>query len=88
METPIQRNTDLSQLTGRWMLDPERTAVSFHTKALWVLGVKGTARVISGDAQLNSDGTVTGKLVIDAASLDTKNKKRDDHLRTGEFWLS
>jgi polyisoprenoid-binding protein YceI len=28
---------------------------------------------------------VQGTLVIDAASFDTKNKKRDDHLRTADF---
>jgi polyisoprenoid-binding protein YceI len=86
MVTPDQKSTDVAQLTGRWKLDPERTAISFQTKAMWVLGVKGTARALDGDAQVSPDGTVNGKLVIDAASLDTKNKKRDDHLRTADFF--
>ena len=30
-------------------------------------------------------GNVKGTLVIDATSFDTKNKKRDDHLRSDDF---
>ena len=34
-----------------------------------------------------ADGTVSGTLVIDASSIDTKNKKRgNDHLRSGDFF--
>ena len=44
---------------------------------------KGTAKALSGDAQVKPDGAaVKGTLVIDAASFDTKNEKRDDHLRS------
>ena len=52
---------------------------------MWVLPVKGVAKVLSGEAEVTPDGLVTGTLVIDAASFDTKNKKRDDHLRTADF---
>jgi polyisoprenoid-binding protein YceI len=33
-----------------------------------------------------ADGGISGSLVIDAASIDTKNKKRDIHLRTADFF--
>ncbi len=77
--------SDLSQLTGTWALDPQRTIVTFRTKAMWVLPVKGTAKALSGDAQVSPDAAMKGTLVIDAASFDTKNKKRDDHLRSSDF---
>jgi polyisoprenoid-binding protein YceI len=83
--SPDTTTTDLAQLSGTWALDPERTSVTFATKAMWVLPVKGTAKAMSGDAQITTGGAATGTLVIDAASLDTKNKKRDDHLRTADF---
>jgi polyisoprenoid-binding protein YceI len=76
--------TNLSRLPGTWALDPEKTTVTFRTKALWVLPVRGTAKALSGEAQVSADA-VTGTLVIDAASFDTKNKKRDDHLRSEDF---
>jgi polyisoprenoid-binding protein YceI len=67
-------------------LNPEQTTVGFQTKAMWILGVKGTAKAMDGEGQVSPDGAVGRKLVIDAASFDTKNKKRDDHLRTADFF--
>ena len=78
--------SDLTRFAGTWALDPERTTVEFHTKAMWVLPVKGRAKALSGEAQINPDGEVNGRLVIDASSFDTKNRKRDDHLRTADFF--
>jgi polyisoprenoid-binding protein YceI len=75
--------SDLSRLAGTWRLDPDTTSVTFRTKAMWILPIKGTAKALSGDAQVKPDGAaVKGTLVIDAASFDTKNEKRDDHLRS------
>jgi polyisoprenoid-binding protein YceI len=76
---------DLSDFAGDWTLNPEQTSVIFHTKAMWVFPVKGTMRALSGDAHV-SGSDVTGTLVIDAASVDTKNKRRDTHLRTKDFF--
>jgi polyisoprenoid-binding protein YceI len=77
---------DLSQFVGDWTLDPEATSVTFRTKAMWVFPVKGTMKALSGEAHVSADAPVRGTLVIDAASVDTKNKKRDIHLRTKDFF--
>lgn len=77
--------TDLTQFVGTWILDPGRTSITFRTRSLWVLPVTGAAQALSGAAVVAPDGAVKGGLVIDAASFDTKNKKRDDHLRSGDF---
>jgi polyisoprenoid-binding protein YceI len=77
--------SDLTRFTGTWALDPERTSVTFRTKAMWVLPVKGTAKALAGDAEVTPGGAVTGTLVIDTASFDTENTKRDDHLRSEHF---
>lgn len=74
------------ELAGAWTLDPARTSVTIHTKAMWLLPVKGTARALEGGGTVAADGSVTGTLVIDAASIDTHNKKRDAHLRTADFF--
>lgn len=39
-----------------------------------------------GEGTVNADGTVSGHLVIDATSLTTKNRKRDEHLRSADFF--
>jgi polyisoprenoid-binding protein YceI len=86
VKTTNTTSCDLSRLAGIWTLDPDKTSVTFRTKLMWVLPVKGTAKALSGDAQVNPDAAVVkGTLVIDTASFDTKNKKRDDDLHSEDF---
>jgi polyisoprenoid-binding protein YceI len=84
--TSIDETTsDLSRLAGTWVLDPGETSVTFRTKAMWIVPVEGTAKALSGDAQVGPDASASGTLVIDATSFDTKNKRRDAHLRSRTF---
>jgi len=76
----------ISDLAGTWTLDPHRTTIEFHTKAMWVLTVDGTLRVTEGSGTVDGDGRVNGHLVIDSSSIDTKNKRRDKHLRGADFF--
>jgi polyisoprenoid-binding protein YceI len=76
---------DLTQFTGTWALDPKRSSVTFRTKAMWVVPVKGTFKVLEGNANITFDGAVAGRLVMDAASVNTRITKRDNHLRSGDF---
>jgi polyisoprenoid-binding protein YceI len=86
MTSPNQNSVDLGDFVGKWVLDPDRTSIVFHTKAMWVFPAKGTARAIEGVGTVGTDDGLTGTLVIDAASIDTKNKNRDAHLRTADFF--
>jgi polyisoprenoid-binding protein YceI len=81
-----QTNTDLAGLVGTWRLDPERTSVSFRTRAAWLIRAKGTLQATGGTTQVYADGRVTGEIVIDPASVDTQVKKRGDHLRSADFF--
>lgn len=76
----------ISDLTGYWTLDPERTTIHFTTKALWITTVNGTLRATEGTGAVEADGSVNGRIVIDANSIDTKNKRRDEHLRNVDFF--
>jgi polyisoprenoid-binding protein YceI len=48
--------------------------------------VRGWFGQLEGEGTVAPDGTVTGQLAIDAASLTTKNKQRDKHLRSADFF--
>ena len=85
MASPSQNAFDLSHFAGHWELDPDRTSIEFHTKAFWVIPTKGTFPALEGVGTVAADGGISGTLVIDAASVDTKNKRRDVHLRTADF---
>jgi polyisoprenoid-binding protein YceI len=72
---------------GSWHLDPDSTTIEFHTNAVFgIAKVKGTFRAVSGSVVVGDQGTVSGELVVDANSIDTRNKRRDKHLRSVEFF--
>jgi polyisoprenoid-binding protein YceI len=72
---------------GDWVLDPAGSSIGFSGKSFWgALPVRGTFGTVSGSGTVSEDGAVSGKLLIDAASLDTKNKQRDKHLRSADFF--
>jgi polyisoprenoid-binding protein YceI len=71
--------------TGVWRLDPARAGVEFHVRHFYgLLTVKGHFDRYDGTLQLNGRRAV--ELVIDADSLDTKLGKRDEHLRSADFF--
>jgi polyisoprenoid-binding protein YceI len=81
-----QANLDLARFVGTWELNTERTVLEFRTRAAWIIRAKGTLQAIRGNALVGADGSVSGEIVIDPASVDTKVKKRDDHLRSADYF--
>lgn len=77
-----------AQLTpGRFTLDPAGSSVAFHHKTFWgLLTVHGTFGSVTGGGEVAADGTGSGRLAVAADSLDTKNAKRDTHLRSKDFF--
>jgi polyisoprenoid-binding protein YceI len=73
-------------LTGSWVLDPTNSTISLKAKAMWgVLPVKGTFAATGGSVEVGPDATVTARVEVDAASISTKIRKRDEHLRSKDF---
>ena len=50
-----------------------------------MIPAKGTFRALEGAGTVSADGGIAGTFAMDAASVNTKNKKRDAHLRTAEI---
>ena len=65
-----------------WTLDVSGTTIEFRTRSFWgLLKIKGSFKAVEGTARVAETG-VEGTLVIDASSIDTGNKKLDQHLRS------
>jgi polyisoprenoid-binding protein YceI len=72
---------------GDWSLDAAASTAAFHHKSVYgLVNVRGTFPVRGGVGHLAADGTASGTVLIDAAGLDTKHKKRDTHLRSKDFF--
>jgi len=70
---------------GAWRLDPARSSVAFHVRHFYgLMTVKGEFADYEGTLDLNR--SPAAELTIQAASLDTKLAKRDEHLRSKDFF--
>jgi polyisoprenoid-binding protein YceI len=77
----------LAGAAGNWRLDPASTTIELRTKSMWGLArVKGRFNALEGSGVVGDDSTVSGTLVFDAKSIDTRNKRRDSHLRSDDFF--
>lgn len=76
---PITRST--------WEFDPAHTSVEFRVKHMMVTTVKGRFTGVQGKIIGNVEDPAQSdvNVVIDAASIDTRNDQRDAHLRSADF---
>src|SRR3954453_3960307 len=68
-----------------WRLDPGRSSVEFHVRHFYgLMTVKGEFADYDGTLELGATPAV--ELTLQAASLETKVAKRDEHLRSEDFF--
>jgi polyisoprenoid-binding protein YceI len=84
---PLQALLEDGALAGEWVLDPGRPSIGLKNRSMrGLVRVAGVFREVSGTGTVGSDGTVSGTLTVAAASIDTKNTRRDSHLRSADFF--
>lgn len=71
-----------------WQIDPAHTSAQFAVRHLMVSTVRGNFTKINGTVQLDDQDSTksTIQATIDAASLDTRVEKRDQHLKSPDFF--
>ncbi|MFD3838941.1 YceI family protein [Streptomyces sp. NPDC058642] len=73
--------------TGLWQLDTTASTVAIKHKSIWgLVTVKGAFTAVTGQGEVRPDGSAVGTLTLTVASLDTKNPKRDTHLKGPDFF--
>jgi polyisoprenoid-binding protein YceI len=76
-------------LAGEWVLDPRKSSIRLKSRSIaGLVPVTGIFREFGGNGTVAADGEVSGTLTVAAASIDTKNTRRDTHLRSADFFDS
>jgi len=75
------------QATRTYTLDPAHTNVEFVVRHLMITKVRGRFTKLSGIITLAPESHVPARVeaAIEAASIDTREAQRDDHLRSADF---
>jgi polyisoprenoid-binding protein YceI len=72
--------------TATWTIDPAHTTVGFSARHLMAARVRGSFKTFSGKIDIgDTPESSTVQVSIDAASIDTGAKDRDNHLRSPDF---
>ena len=80
--------TAYDRLAGtRWQLDPGTSHAEFRAPHFWgLVTVKGRFTRLDGQLSVDHDDGCAFDLTLETASLDTGNHRRDEHLRSAEFF--
>lgn len=75
-------------LASTWNIDPEHSNIGFKVRHLMVSNVRGSFEKHTGTVDINDKDITKSKvrISIDTASINTSVKKRDEHLRSPDFF--
>ena len=71
-----------------WNIDPDHSSIQFKVSHLGLVDVKGIFRKYQGTVTLDEKDIAKSSVnvTIEAASVDTGVEKRDEHLKTDDFF--
>ncbi len=71
---------------GQYSVDPDHASVGFSVSHLGVSNVQGRFNKFKGGLTFETNGNSSVEFEIDAASVDTNQPRRDDHIRSADFF--
>lgn len=71
-----------------WDIDSSHATVEFSVRHLGLASVKGTFHTVRGEVAVDEEDLTrsTGRVEIEVASIDTRDERRDNHLRSADFF--
>jgi polyisoprenoid-binding protein YceI len=74
--------------TAEWRIDSAHSAAQFTVRHMMVSNVRGHFGKLAGTARFDAADPAKGSLevTVDVASIDTREPKRDAHLKSADFF--
>lgn len=81
-------DTQTRTTTSTWMIDASHSHVEFAVKHMMFTTVKGSFQGVSGTITLDEANMANSSVnvEIDASTINTRDEKRDGHLRSADFF--
>lgn len=76
--------------TSRWNIDPAHSSIGFTVRHMVITKVRGAFTRFAGSFELDADDPTKSSVTaaIETASVDTHEAKRDEHLRSADFFAA
>jgi polyisoprenoid-binding protein YceI len=88
VSNPVLRTVDGAEVpaSGHYGIDASHSHVGFSVRHVMVSRTKGRFADVRGEVVIGEDPLESSvEVEIDAASIDTRDEKRDEHLRSADF---
>jgi polyisoprenoid-binding protein YceI len=84
---PVSQSAGVSAAASRWEIDTAHASAAFKVRHLMVASVRGHLGPVSGTVFLDQSDLSRSRVEvqIDARGIDTREPKRDEHLRSADF---
>src|ERR1700682_6211934 len=88
MSTLATPQTATTTTTTTWNIDPAHSVAEFKVKHMMISNVKGQFAKITGVLSLDESDLTDSrvKVLIEAASIETRDAQRDAHLKSADFF--
>ncbi|PFG20551.1 YceI family protein [Serinibacter salmoneus] len=79
---------NVGMLAGEWDFDPAHTRIGFSARHAMVTSVRGAFNEVTGHLVVDPEdlSASSAHVVVQVASIDTRNSQRDAHLRSADFF--
>ncbi len=86
--TTESASTSTAKSTTTWTIDASHSHAQFTVRHLMISNVRGEFQKLDGSATYDpaKPESLTVKASIDVASINTREEKRDEHLRSPDFF--
>jgi polyisoprenoid-binding protein YceI len=90
MEPHVDKSKGTESVVTRtlWTLDPSHSEIGFRVKHLMLTNVKGVFKEYGAEISTNGNDFSTAEINfwLNPNSIDTRDEKRDTHLRSSDFF--